>query len=188
VDALPVILKDEFKGFVDLESLQKAKPNLSIEPFIKPNSGWVLTENFPYMEAIHRLADFEAKCLAIVNDQGHLMGTITKTSIINYLSQSYTLHAEGSVITIEMIARNYSLNELTRIIENEGTKILGVQLFSIPESSRIEVNIKLNTGFIERVTLSLQRFGFEVTNSYYTNQDDSDLELRYNTLIKYLEL
>ena len=186
--ALPVVQNDILKGFVDKESFKNVSSKKTIESFVKPNLGWVLTENFPYMEAIKRFAEYEAECLAIINKSDEFLGIISKTSILIFLSKSYSIQAEGSVITIEMLARNYSLNELTRIIENEGTKILGVKLFSLQDTARIQVSIKLNTGYNERVIQSLQRFGFDVTNSYYTNHDESDVELRYNSLLKYLEL
>ena len=86
-----------------------------------------------------------------------------------------------------MIARNYSLNELNRIIENEDAKILGVSIFNIPESSHIKVNLKLNTTFTDRIILSLQRFGYEITNTFYNQHDVSDYEERYQSLLKYLE-
>ena len=86
-----------------------------------------------------------------------------------------------------MIARNYSLNELNRIIENEDAKILGVNIFNIPDSSRIMINIKLNTVFTDRIILSLQRFGYEITATFYNNHDISDSDNRYKSLLKYLE-
>ena len=142
---------------------------------------------YHYDEAIKRFSEFNAGCLAVIDSENAFKGIVSQKSVINYLAQSYTLNADGSVICIEMIARNYSLNELNRIIENEDAKILGVSIFNIPESSHIKVNLKLNTTFTDRIILSLQRFGYEITNTFYNQHDVSDYEERYQSLLKYLE-
>ncbi len=187
VSALPVVDDGRILGFVDSSSLEKATTKGGIKSFIKLNIGWIVNGQYPYDEALKRFSEFNAGCLAIIDSDNVFKGIVSQKSVINYLAQSYTLNAEGSVICIEMIARNYSLNELNRIIENEDAKILGITIFNIPDSSHIQVNIKLNTTFTDRIILSLQRFGYEITNTFYTKHDVSDYEERYQSLLKYLE-
>ena len=187
VSALPVVDNGEIKGFVESTALEDANPDLPISEIIKPHPAWVINENSHFFESIKRLGVYKAGCLAITDSEDNFKGIVSKSSVINYLSDSYTLKAEGSVICIEMVARNYSLNELNRIIENDDAKILGVTLFNIPDSSRIMVTIKLNTVYTDRLIASLQRFGFEVTASFYNNHDGADFENRYQSLLKYLE-
>ncbi len=187
VSALPVVDDEQILGFVDSSSLENATTKGNIKNLIKLNIGWMVNGQYHYDEAIKRFSEFNAGCLAVIDSENAYKGIVSQKSVINYLAQSYTLNADGSVICIEMIARNYSLNELNRIIENEDAKILGVSIFNIPESSHIKVNLKLNTTFTDRIILSLQRFGYEITNTFYTKHDVSDYEERYQSLLKYLE-
>lgn len=187
ISALPVVDGGMIKGFVTSIALEDADPELSIKAFIKKNSGWIVNENQHYYEAIKRIAEFEAGCLAVVDNENVFKGIVSKDAVLKFLAGSYTLSAQGSVICLEMVARNYSLNELNRIIENEDSKILGVNIFNIPESSRIQVNLKLNTIYTDRIILSLQRFGYDVSATFYNNHDISDFESRYQSLLKYLE-
>lgn len=187
VSALPVVDDGKILGFVDSSSVEKATTKGSIKNLIKLNIGWMVHGQYPYQEALKRFSEFNAGCLAVMDSENGYRGIISKRSVINFLAQSYTLNAEGSVICLEMIARNYSLNELNRLIENEDAKILGVTIFTIPDSSRIQVSIKLNTTFTDRIILSLQRFGYEITNTFYNKHDVSDYEERYQSLLKYLE-
>lgn len=187
VSALPVVDSGMIKGFIESTALEEANPELTIKEFIKKNSGWIVNENHHYYEAIKRFAEFEAGCLAVVDNENMFKGIVSKDTVLKFLAGSYTLSAQGSVICLEMVARNYSLNELNRIIENEDAKILGVSIFNIPETSRIQVNLKLNTIYTDRIILSLQRFGYEITTTFYNNHDISDFENRYQSLLKYLE-
>ena len=187
ISTLPVIENEEIIGFIESSSLIELKPKTKIKGLLKNNPGWIINEQHYYSEALKRFSEFKADCLAVVDTENKFKGIVSKTSLLNFIARSYTLTAEGSVICIEMIARNYSLNELNRIIENEDAKILGVSIFNIPDSSRIMINIKLNTVFTDRIILALQRFGYEITDSFYNNHDVSDSESRYKSLLKYLE-
>lgn len=187
ISALPVVEKSLLKGFVEYAVLENSNPNESIATALKQQPLWVINHNSHFMESLKRLGTLNAGCLAVTDGHHHFKGIVSKSSLINFLSESYTLKAEGGVICIEMIARNYSLNELNRIIENDDAKILGLTLFNIPDSSRIMVTIKLNTVYTDRIIASLQRFGFEVTASYDSSHNVSDFENRYQALLKYLE-
>jgi len=187
ISALPVVDNEQIIGFIESSSLIGLNPKTKIKGILKNNLGWIINEQHHYSEALKQFSEFKADCLAVVDAENKFKGIVSKSSLINFIAQSYTLSAEGSVICLEMVARNYSLNELNRIIENEDAKILGVNIFNIPDSSRIMINIKLNTVFTDRIILSLQRFGYEITATFYNNHDISDSDNRYKSLLKYLE-
>lgn len=187
ISGLPVVSNLQTIGFVQAKSMLDQKPNKSIISFIQQNPLWEINENYHYYEAIKGFGEFEVPCLAVFNYDNHYIGIVSGKSLCNFLSTSYTQQAEGSVLCIEMSSRDYSLTELSRIIENNDAKILGVNLFSIPDSARVLVNIKINTGYIERIVASLQRFGYDVKASFFNKPSESDFENRYHSLIKYLE-
>lgn len=187
VSALPVVNNLQTIGFVNAKDLIDQKPGKSIQSFIKPYPLWEISENHHYYDAIKGFGEFEVPCLSVFNHDNHYIGIVSSKSLFKFLSFTYTQQAEGSVLCLEMPARDYSLNELSRIIENNDAKILGVTLFSIPDSTKILVNIKINTAYIERVISTLQRFGFDVKASFFNRPSESDFENRYHSLIKYLE-
>jgi acetoin utilization protein AcuB len=184
---LPVVSNLQTIGFVDAKSLLDQKPSKTIVSFIQQHPLWEINESHHYYEAIRGFGEFEVPCLAVFNNDNHYTGIVSGKSLCNYLTTSYTQKAEGSVLCVEMSSRDYSLTELSRIIENNDAKILGVTLFSIPESARVLVNIKINTSYIERIVATLQRFGYEVKASFFNKSSESDFENRYHSLIKYLE-
>lgn len=187
ISALPVILKDEMLGFVESKNLLDVSSKQSIKKLATLQANWVLGANNHYSETIKLIGDLNAGCLVILDENKTIKGIISPRSVMKFLSESYSQSAEGSVICLEMIARNYSLNEITRIVENNDAKIIGLSIFNIPDSSRISIHIKLNTVYIEKVVSTFQRFGYEINMTFNSNQDESNLENRYQSLLKYLE-
>ena len=188
ISALPVVENDMVIGFIESASLINPSPKKNIKAFIKVESTWLLNEKQHHYEAIRLFAQDHAPCLAITSEDTHYRGIISKRMLLKFLNQSYTMLAEGSIIEIEMVARNYSLSELNSILESENSKILGLTIYSIPKSSRILISIKTNSIFTDRIVLSLKRFGYDVTNTFFNTHDIFDSESRYESFIKYLEI
>jgi len=187
LEALPVVDDNEIKGFIESSYLLDKPSDTLVLELVQSHPSWVINEKQYYFEAYRSFMEFKAGCMGVVDDQNIFKGVISKSSAINYLASANTQKAEGGVICINMLARSYSLNELTRIIENDDAKILGLSIFNIPDSSRIMIHLKLNTIFTDRIISALQRFEFEVVASFYHNNHGSDFENRYNSLLKYLE-
>ncbi|NUM32232.1 MAG: hypothetical protein HUU47_07910 [Bacteroidetes bacterium] len=187
-EILPVIESDELLGFVFKNDILKINSSRKIRSFVRIESNFVVNENFHFFEAINIFYRYKIPFLITVNNQNQYTGNISIQSILNYLASSYTLQAEGSVINIKVLSGNYSLNELNRIIESEDAKIIGLEIFKIPETSLLILNIKLNTLYIDRIVFSLQRFGYEITDTFFNRSIVNDVEDRYQSLVKFLEL
>lgn len=187
ISGLPVVNNLQTIGFVEAKSLLDQKPSKSISSVIQQNPLWEINENNHYYEAVRGFGEFGVPCLAAFNYDNLYTGIVSGKSLCKFLGNSYTQQAEGSVLCLEMVSRDYSLTELSRIIENNDAKILGVTLFSIPDSTRVLVNIKINSSYIERIVGTLQRFGYDVKASFFNKSSESDFENRYHSLIKYLE-
>lgn len=185
---LPVIDNDELIGLVYKNEILKINKSRKIKSFIKNDINFIVNENFHFFEAINIFHRFKVPYLITVDNQNRYTGNISFQSILNHIASSYTLQAEGSVINLKVSAGNYSLNEINRIIESEDAKIIGLEIFKIPETSLLILNIKLNTLYIDRIVFSLQRFGYEITDTFFNRSLVNDVEDRYQSLVKYLEL
>lgn len=188
ISTLPVVENHKVIGFIESSSLIANGSKTSIKSLIKIEPTWILNLQLHHHEAIRLLAAGRAQCLAAVDEMEQFKGIVSRRMLLNFINDSYTMTAEGSIIEIEMVARNYSLNELNSIIESENSKILGLTIYSLPESSKILISLKTNSIFTDRLVLSLQRFGYDVTNTFFNTHDIFDSDSRYKSFIKYLEI
>ena len=187
-DILPVVQNNLVLGYVTKGDVLKLKKNNSVNNIISKNYSYEVNENQHFFEALALFSKLNAPFLVSVDNENNYTGIISQLSLINYLAGSYTLQAEGSVINLKLQAYNYSLNEINRIIESEDAKILGLNIYKVQETNLIILSIKLNTLYIDRVIFSLQRFGYEITDTFFNRSIANDVEDRYQSLVKYLEL
>ncbi|NNE30644.1 MAG: CBS domain-containing protein, partial [Saprospiraceae bacterium] len=94
----------------------------------------------------------------------------------------------GAVIVLEMSKRDYSLSELSRIVESEHAKILSSYITTNLDSERIDVTIKINRQEISRILASFERFEYQVKASFQEGDFYDSLRDRYDSLITYLNV
>lgn len=187
VAGLPVVREGTIEGFVALHQLMDLPPDHSILEAITSIPLCIRPQNQHYADAIRIFGLTGNACIALIDESEHFSGIVTPPGVLKFLSSLYSVQAEGSILCMEMFSRDYSLNELTRIIESNQAKIIGLTLETIPESTRVLVHLKLNTADTERVVSALQRFGYDITAQFFSNRSASDFENRYHSLLKYLE-
>mgnify|MGYP000185352050 FL=1 len=124
----------------------------------------------------------------MLNDELQWIGIITKTAAIEALGQSLTVNQGGAILLVEMASYQYSSSELARLIEGEGAQLLGLWLNNVAESGRIQASLKLNIKNAERIINSLQRHGYETIASFGDEDYKENVENRFQSLMKYIDL
>jgi acetoin utilization protein AcuB len=98
------------------------------------------------------------------------------------------LNDPGGIIEIDINNKDYSLTEISRIIENENAKITCLYISNSPNEhdQKSALTLKLDISQISNVVNALGRYGYEVT-SYHAAEPVANLEKdRYELLMKYL--
>ena len=125
--------------------------------------------------------------IPVLNKETKYQGVITNKKLLYTIAKSSGVQSKGSIFVMEINDYDYSLSELSRIIESNDTKILSLYITSIPNSRKIEVTIKVNQINIRPIIKDLERYSYNIINLYKENQEDNDLIMeRYLSLMKFI--
>jgi hypothetical protein len=69
----------------------------------------------------------------------------------------------GGIVVLEMWDKDYSMQQISRIIEENNAKILSTTV-SPGEGGKIEVNIKINQPDMNAILSSFERFGMDTAS------------------------
>ena len=89
---------------------------------------------------------------------------------------------------LEMPKRDYSLAEISRIIESEGVAILISFLTADKDSEKVYVTVKINTQDAQHAIATLQRHEYHIRASFSEETYFEDLKERYDALMSYLNV
>lgn len=122
----------------------------------------------------------------VLDEKNHYLGLITIRKLIYSIAKSANIQSPGGVIVLEIHNNDYSLTEIASIIESNNTKILSSYVISKPESTNIEVTIKLNKQDVTSIIKDFERHEYNVSAFYKDEEANNDFAERYESLMRFL--
>ncbi len=183
---LPVQKNNRLFGSVTLDDCISSKEK-SIEKLVSP--GFLSVHYQMHLFDVLQIFKSSPKNVcAVLGENQEWVGILTKNQMINSLSQTLSIEQNGSILILEMSSAQYSTNELSRIIEGEGSKVLGLWLHKDEDSARIKVTVKINTSNVERIINGFDRFGYDIIATFGDEDYKDNIDRKFQSLMKYIDL
>lgn len=137
-----------------------------------------------------RLANqYRLKVIPIVDEEGLLTGTVLVNDLLENFADTLGVQELGAVLVLKVAERDYSLSELSRLIESNGTKIISSYYTSSatygnPDDARL--TLKLNRTDINPVIATLERYGYTIEEAHANDPVESIDQERFDMLLRYL--
>lgn len=189
ISHLPVVKNGVYYGIIseanilDLEdseqSIEKAFPILP-RPFV--------TQDQHVYEVMNLIASNGLTVVPILDTDEKYLGSTTLLHLMKQITHSASVSQEGGVLVLSMNQNDYSLAQIAQIVEGNDAKILSSNITSSPESTLIEVTLKINKKDLAGIIQTFNRFEYIVSAAYQESSYEEDMRLRYDALMKYLNM
>ena len=188
VSHLPIVNNQDFLGLIsDADIYDMNKPE-------EPIGNHTLTLFKPYVdgeqhifEVIGLASRLKLSIVPVLDSNNHFKGVITISDLIKHIAGLSSMDQPGGIIVLELINRDYSLSQIAQIVEGNNVKVLSMYITSPPESTKLEVTLKVNTSDLASVIRTFERYNYEV-KTWVSNNDSMDrfYSERFDILMKYL--
>ena len=190
VKHLPVIDKDlVLKGLISDDDILIRNFDDSIASYKLEYKQVHVSPDQHIYDIIHLLSKYDISLIPVVEENRYI-GSIRKQDVISFLGKSHSFAYPGSIVELWIQNRNYSLAEISRIVEAENAKIISVFLSdSDDDNNRLKVILKINKQDISPIIAAFERFEYEINASFTEhNEYDDFLKERYDALMRYLNV
>jgi len=127
--------------------------------------------------------------LPVLNAKNQYAGVITLADLVYHLATITSVDNPGGIIVIEVNEKDYLLTEIAGIVESNDAKILSLYVTSHPESTRLEITLKVNRIDIGAILQTLYRYNYTVKASWSNSDSFTDgLQDRFDSLMNYLKI
>jgi acetoin utilization protein AcuB len=187
LEHLPIVDGLTYFGLVSEEDILKlasldqplANHNL---PLIKP----YVRFNQPVFELVKLISQDKLTIVPVLDSAGNYAGLVTLKDIIKHYSDSGIFDDATGVIVLEVGVKNYSISEISRLIEQEDARILSLYVTPNAENETLDLTIKINQPELSRILSSFTRHGYLVKEHYHQSEFIDDMQSRYDSLMNYL--
>ena len=90
------------------------------------------------------LNEYRLTMIPVVDKDQNYLGVVTLHDLLKYFAESASFSEHGSVIVLSVNRHNYSLAQIARIVESEGGIILNSFITSSPDSTELQITLKIN--------------------------------------------
>ncbi len=140
-------------------------------------------------EVISAVSKQKLTIVPVLDKNNKYMGVISLHDLVHYFAEFTAADNPGAVFILEMATLDYSLSQIAQIIESNDAKVLSLYINSNPDTTKIELTIKINTLDFGPVRQTFERFGYNIKAAYTDNDEmESLLEERYEELIHFLNI
>lgn len=190
-NALPVVEDGLFKGFLLEETIYDSNQlDLHVaELQLSETDAFVLEHQYFY-DILKIGADKNIQMIAVLDAMQLFLGVIPVEDIMVAFAQTAAVQSPGAILVLSMRQIDYSLAELSRLVEAENAKIINSCISNdLLDSERIKLTIKINKLDLTHIAATLERFDYKIIAKY---QDASQVvpneQERLDILMRYLNI
>jgi CBS domain-containing protein len=127
--------------------------------------------------------------LPVLDDDHYYLGAITLYDLARRFANLFSLQEMGGVMVLEMNVNDYSISQISQIIESNDVKILSFFIDRKPGTNNMDVILKLNKEELSGVVQALMRYDYNVKAVYQDRSMLTDLyQDRYDQFMKFMNI
>jgi len=188
VRQLPIVKNNHYLGLIsEADVLDLNKPDEALEKhnlsLIRP-----FATKYQHIYEIMKLVSALDLSLIPVLDGEKYLGTIPLIFLFNKFAKMSSIEEPGAIIVLELNVNDFSIAEIGQIVESNDAKILSTYITSHPNSTKMELTIKINKSSIGDIIQTFSRYDYNIMASYQDKEDDDEIKDRIDFFMNYINI
>lgn len=187
---MPVVDEGKLLGFISEEIILETN---DIEKYVKDFNlaglNCYVHLDTHFYDILKIAADNKLQMVAVLNDSQIYCGVITVQDTLTSFAQTAAVQLPGGILVLSMTHVDYSLAEISRLVEENHAKILSSIVKEDPlDPGKLRLTLKINQIDLSRIVATLERFGYKVIGRYHETKNVGDEKERIDMLLRYLDI
>lgn len=185
---LPIVNGTQLLGLISENEILEFDTEESVGSYpLKMTHPFVYDRNHIY-DIMRLLNEYHLTLIPVVDKAHNYLGVVTLEDVLKFFAESASFGEHGSVIVLTVNRFNYSLSQIARIVESENTIILNSFITSTPDSTELDITLKLNRADISKILASFRRYDYDIKASFSESEYIDSLQEHYESLMSYLSV
>lgn len=189
VSHLPIVNDQQFLGLVAetdlIEASDYADPIGSLSLSLYNPS---VQEDQHIYDVISLFYQHKLTVVPVLDSKNDYQGIVSINTIVEYIATLTSVQEPGGIIVIEISNRDNSLAHMAQIVESDNAQVLSSYIRSFPDSTRLEVTLKVNKTDVSGIVSAFGRYDYNVIGTFNKSVSDNQTKDRYDQLMNYLDI
>lgn len=143
--------------------------------------------NAVWLEVLEVFAKNHSNLIPVLDEENRYVGYYEIDDIMSFFNQTPFLKERGQIIKVKKGVLDYSMGQITQIVESNNGKLLGL-FISESDVSTVEVTLKVSFGAINEIIQTFRRYNYEIVSEHHEDNYINNLKERSDYLDKYLNI
>ncbi len=183
----PVVENGIYIGCIASEDVETFEAQKKLSDYRFTLEGFFVKTSMNWLDILEVFARNNANIVPILDENNKYIGYYEVTDIIKFLNGTPFLKEIGGIIIVEKNINEYSMSQITQIVESNNGKLLGL-FISEANNEKIQITIKITLGSMNEIIQSFRRFNYEIVSEHNEDNYLTILKERSEYLDKYLNI
>lgn len=189
VSHLPVLKDGNFVGVIsETDVLDKMDLEKPLDELFQHLPRPYVNAGDHIYQVLSKVAEFKLSLIPILDDDENYLGCTTVHHLMTLIANTGSIKENGGILVLEMARSDYSMSEIAQIVESNDARILSSYIMTSPDSTNIELTLKLNKIELDRIIRTFERYDYIIKASFQKSNENDDMQFRYDSLMNYLNL
>ena len=186
---MPIVNEEQFLGMVaEADLIAETDHQTAIGAVALSLVNPYVREDQHIYDVIRLFYEQQLTIVPVLDLKKNYLGSISIIDMNNWFARITSVSEPGGILVLEISNRNNSLAHISQIVESDNAQILSSYVRTFPDSTRMEVTLKVNKQDISGITSTFLRYGYEIKATFnHTENRDGAMD-RYDALMNYLNL
>ncbi|HRO75627.1 MAG TPA: CBS domain-containing protein, partial [Crocinitomicaceae bacterium] len=189
VSHLPVLKDENFVGVVsEVDILDRIDVNETLDKLFEHLPRPYVLDDAHIYEVLYTVAKQNITVVPILDKEENYLGCTSVFHLMQLIANTGSITEQGGILVLSVNRVDYSLAQIAQIVESNDAKILSSFITSLPDSTKIDVTIKINQIELDRIIRTFERYDYTISATFQKSLFEDDTKLRYEALMNYLNL
>ena len=183
----PIIEEGIYIGSIAAEDIETFDFDKKVTDYRFTLEGFFARTTTIWLDVLEVFAKNHTNLVPVLDENNSYVGYYEIEDIMKFFHETPFLKEPGAIIIVKKAVLDYSMSQITQIVESNNGKILGV-FISDADINSVEVTLKISLGAINEIIQTFRRYDYEIISEHQEDNYINNLKERSEYLDKYLNI
>jgi CBS domain-containing protein len=183
----PIIENEVYIGNIVCHDVETFDNQKQVFDYKYSLEGFFVRSSMDWLDVLEVFAKNNSNVVPVLDEENKYVGYYEISDILNFFHETPFLRESGDIIIVKKSIADYSLSQITQIVESNNGKLLGL-FISESNATHVQVTLKLNLGPLNDIIQTFRRYNYEIISEHFEDNYINTLKEHSDYLDKYLNI
>ena len=183
----PVLQEEVYIGSIALDDVDTFDLDKKIIEYRYALEPFFARSAMMWLDVLEIFAKNHTNIVPVLDDNNKYVGYYELNDIIKFFHETPFLKEPGGIIVVQKPVLEYSMSQVTQIVESNNGKLLGLFISEATVDS-VQITIKISLGAMNDIIQTFRRYNYEIISEHNEDNYINNLKERSDYLDKYLNI